>query len=286
MLATLSTVKAHSGITDTSEDTLLAQLIGVCSDTIRGYAKFWFGAFIASNTLANPTVVTSYSHGLQTGDTISIAGSNSTPTIDGARVVTVIDQNTFSVPVNVTGAGTAGYYSRTFTEFYSGNGTRFLKLKQRPVQSVTSMYLDNSGYWGEGSNAFASTSQLTAGTDFALVRDNGEAIEQSLTGQVAKIAGVWDEPASRPRGMLTATRGVALGNIKATYIAGYMPVPMRYQLACMQMVAQVRSTRTVGGPVQSLSYDYFSVTYGGAAEQAMQVGSVKQLLGDLKEWVW
>lgn len=68
---------------------------------------------ITSNTLANPTVITSANHGLTTGRTITISGSNSTPTINGSRVVTVISTNTFSVPVNVTVAGTAGSWATT-----------------------------------------------------------------------------------------------------------------------------------------------------------------------------
>lgn len=63
---------------------------------------------ITGNTVANPTVVTSEGHGLTTGDTIYIVNSNSDPVIDGERVVTVIDADTFSVPVNVTTAGTQG----------------------------------------------------------------------------------------------------------------------------------------------------------------------------------
>ena len=72
---------------------------------------------IASNTLANPTVVTMISsngspipHGLISGDKVLFSGSNSTPVIDGVRVVTVISSTTFSVPVNVTTAGTAGSF--------------------------------------------------------------------------------------------------------------------------------------------------------------------------------
>jgi hypothetical protein len=68
-------------------------------------------AAITANTLANPTVVTSAAHGLAAGTTsIVIGGSNSTPTIDGARTATYIGANTFSVPVNVTVAGTSGYW--------------------------------------------------------------------------------------------------------------------------------------------------------------------------------
>lgn len=64
--------------------------------------------YITANSLANPTVITSVAHGLGSGQAISIIGSNSTPTIDGNRVVTVLSADTFSVPVNVSGAGTAG----------------------------------------------------------------------------------------------------------------------------------------------------------------------------------
>jgi hypothetical protein len=66
---------------------------------------------ITSNTMANPTVVTTpINHGLTTGDVIQIFSSNSTPTITGERTVTVISPTTFSVPVNVTVAGTTGYF--------------------------------------------------------------------------------------------------------------------------------------------------------------------------------
>jgi hypothetical protein len=66
---------------------------------------------ITSNSLANPTVITTPSaHGLTSGDIIQVYDSISTPTIDGERIVTVISPTTFSVPVNVTVAGTSGYY--------------------------------------------------------------------------------------------------------------------------------------------------------------------------------
>lgn len=66
---------------------------------------------ISTNTLANPTVITTpTAHGLTSGDIIQVFDSNSTPTIDGERIVTVLSPTTFSVPVNVTVAGTAGYF--------------------------------------------------------------------------------------------------------------------------------------------------------------------------------
>lgn len=70
-----------------------------------------FKHLISANTLANPTVITTtIAHGLTTGDIIQVFDSNSTPTIDGERTVTVISPTTFSAPVNVTVPGTTGYF--------------------------------------------------------------------------------------------------------------------------------------------------------------------------------
>ena len=69
---------------------------------------------IIATSVANPTVVTCGSvHGLRTGDTITVTGSNGTPNVDGAaQVVTVLSDRTFSLPVNVTIAGTAGIFTK------------------------------------------------------------------------------------------------------------------------------------------------------------------------------
>jgi hypothetical protein len=63
---------------------------------------------ITQISAANPTVVTSPAHGLVDGVPITIAGSNSIPTIDGSQVVKVLTPDTFTVPIAVTTAGTEG----------------------------------------------------------------------------------------------------------------------------------------------------------------------------------
>jgi hypothetical protein len=69
---------------------------------------------IVSNSLANPTVVTTLApHGLANGDRVFFtASTTSNPLLTATpyQVVTVISPTTFSVPVNVTTAGTAGAY--------------------------------------------------------------------------------------------------------------------------------------------------------------------------------
>lgn len=63
----------------------------------------------ASNiSVANPSVITTtLPHRLSTFDSVTITGSNSTPSVDGYYKIVVLSPTTFSVPVNVTVAGTA-----------------------------------------------------------------------------------------------------------------------------------------------------------------------------------
>jgi hypothetical protein len=67
---------------------------------------------ITSNSQANPSVVTTpVPHGLATGQVVVISGvATSSPTINGTRTVTVTGTHTFTVPVNVTVAGTGGSF--------------------------------------------------------------------------------------------------------------------------------------------------------------------------------
>ena len=67
---------------------------------------------IVSSSVANPSIITATGHGfpdLMNGKTIIISGhAGSTPDINGSHVMTWIDVDTFSIPVNVTVGGTGG----------------------------------------------------------------------------------------------------------------------------------------------------------------------------------
>jgi hypothetical protein len=82
---------------------------------------------ITSNTLANPTIVTCpVPHGLTTGDVVLISGViTSTPAINGQQTVTKINATQFSIPVNVTVAGTGGSFVRASTN-NGGVGTQLV----------------------------------------------------------------------------------------------------------------------------------------------------------------
>lgn len=73
---------------------------------------------ITSNSAADPTVITSANHGLKTNRYISISGvSSSSPSIDSSFAVTRIDENTFSIDVDVVTAGTGGTFSTEVSSF-------------------------------------------------------------------------------------------------------------------------------------------------------------------------
>lgn len=172
----------------------------------------------------------------------------------------------------------------TYTEFYSGDGTNIIRLRQTPVQSITSLYLDNAGFFGTVSGSFASASQLIEGTDFVLNRDNNSATEKSTSGIVWRINGSWDRPSSRVNGTLSTIPGSAMGNIKVTYVGGYATVPADIQGACIQAVAMFRAMPVVG-LAQSENYEDYSYTLADPSAQEKIMGSLKSLLKPYRRFV-
>lgn len=66
-------------------------------------------------------ITTSAPHGLINGDSVVIANSNSTPSIDGVWPITYISPTTFSIPVTTTIAGSAGVVKVTLDAVASAN---------------------------------------------------------------------------------------------------------------------------------------------------------------------
>lgn len=283
-LETLAQIKVDLGISGSGEDTTLTKFLREACAVIRKHCGAYIGGKIESYTAANPTVCTAIGHELESGDTIVIANSNGT-SIDGSRVVTRVSDDTFTVPVNVASVGTAGDYYRTLTEYYAGNGRRELQLNQRPVISIGSVYEDTGAYYGEASGAFASTTLLTAGTQYCLLRDNGDKAEQSLGGILLRLGGVWPAGSEQLRGMLTTSPAPGLGNIKVTYNAGYAVVPADVRRAVAKLVAEIRVSAGQPSDIQSESLDYYSYSKMSADEQAKALTSVKGLLKRYKRWV-
>lgn len=107
---------------------------------------------ITSSSVANPTVITCTGHGMISGDSVLIAGhEGSTPAVDGSYTVTRVNDDTFTVPVNVSSGGTGGTATKTSTNhgaaaylqvFSIGSGTVNLKVQDSADNST---YADVTG---------------------------------------------------------------------------------------------------------------------------------------------
>ena len=134
---------------------------------------------ITNISVANPTVVTVANHGYQNGDSVNISGSNSTPIIDGDWVVSNVTTNTFTVPVNVTGSGSAGTVTKTSSRLGGvlvavllsiGSGTNYtLQWQTSADNGVADAYTNVAGLV---------TSALTAAAAESRVRVNSVLIKR------------------------------------------------------------------------------------------------------------
>lgn len=116
----LSTLELLTGGNPRSSLLALAQKLDasptVVTTTYEADIDDYTGAITAISG-ANPTVVTSAAHNLITGRMVEITGTNSSPSINGTYPVTVINANTFSIPVSVKIPGTAGNWQTAGQNF-------------------------------------------------------------------------------------------------------------------------------------------------------------------------
>ncbi len=119
---------------------------------------------ITSASVANPSVVTSTAHGLTSGDSILIENSNTTPTIDGARIVTVTGADTFTVPVNVTVAGTRGDWMSVYEQELitdAGFTAADIKTDWELLGGVPNLFSGVSNLFAFQKNTVDSSSRIT-----------------------------------------------------------------------------------------------------------------------------
>jgi hypothetical protein len=116
----LSLLQLNRGINSRTQLGLLA--IKLDLDTGVNYSQFendiaLKSGTITSTTVSTATVITSAAHGLLNGRVVTIDSSTTTPSINGTFVVTVIDANSFSVPVTVAIAEAGGNWQTAASNF-------------------------------------------------------------------------------------------------------------------------------------------------------------------------
>lgn len=291
---TLAAAKNALNITsgDTSQDAQLTQWLSenhhlLVKEVQQEIGNVVEDVAVASGGVSNLTI---RGHGYNTGDTISISGSNSTPSVDGQQAVTVIDQDTVSIAVDVTMAASRPCWANMVfqDEYYSTDGTKIIALRQRPVLSVQSVYYDPNGYFGSPpapADPFSSTTLMVPGTDYTLYIDNDRE-RSSERGHIMRINGYWPKPNERVRGILISVPGAANGNLKISYMAGRRFLPLDLQRASNLMLAIARMTADRGMLMQSESLDYYTYNLADSQQAQGMLGTIQQILANYKEWRW
>lgn len=179
-----------------------------------------------------------------------------------------------------------GYVKAARTEYYDGSGTQKLILRCRPVylSPTPRVFVDVGGLFGSTDAAFASTSELTYGTDFAL---EGVVDGVSRRAILVRRNNLWPKVAVRHAGYLTPWVDHAPGAVKVVYTAGWTAdtVPGDVIAAMQQLIARMRFMFPTGLPVSSDSYEDRSISIS-VQEKDWLLGHVKHLLNPHRNRRW
>lgn len=123
------------------------------------------------------------------------------------------------------------FNSQTYTEWLDGNNTDTLLLREYPITSVTGIWVSTGdAHYEDG--VFPSSDLLTEGTDYGLVL-----VGSVRNGIVKRFKRVWPGRLVSTIGLVNAYLQPGYGNIKATYVAGYDPIPVDLQMAMFAIMA-------------------------------------------------
>lgn len=166
-----------------------------------------------------------------------------------------------------------------YTEYYSGNGTPFLLLRQYPVTSVSLVCVDDGGYFGSAPDAFNASLNLVQGVDYALMSG---AAGFGSTGILRRIGTTWHRIPSRAVGIIENLPGIPNGNIKVQYSAGFAVIPGAITMAVNAAVLKLLSTTMAGGGVASMSYEDASLNYLGPSDASQLFGAIESTLAQFR----
>lgn len=159
---------------------------------------------------------------------------------------------------------------KTRTQYYLGNGTQKLLLRNRPVWNPQDMevYVEQGGHFGATSGSFSPGTRLVYGNDYALVLDEyGETVSgvevdaRSRCGILLRVNGNWPKTLARQGGLLSPFLAADTGSIKITYTAGYTvdTLPMVFRLAMNLLIQRLRYIMPLGLELSSEHYEERSI---------------------------
>lgn len=142
-------------------------------DLVRVYDSEPILVQIEGSSVANPTVITTrVPHGLGSSGTriVTVSGhSGSTPSINGLRLATLTGPSTFTIPVNVTVAGTGGTAGFPGTNPYPEPNGRWTVTRIDATHFSFSTTLSGDGVDMVGGHCFLWDSDTPAGRHFSIL---------------------------------------------------------------------------------------------------------------------
>ena len=180
----------------------------------------------------------------------------------------------------------------TYTDYLDGTGLNSILLRETPVQSITNIWLDQAGYYGQGSG-FASSSLLTAGVDYALMPDfqkDSSHHDWSGSGMVRRLGlGTASyfvvSNSTIAGGAKFAVWPVGVGNIKVTYVAGYATIPDDLTFAATSLATWCYNSRTQPGYVvanEALGAYSYGLLAGAGKGMPPEIGTLRQVLASYR----
>ncbi len=178
-----------------------------------------------------------------------------------------------------------------FTEYHDGTGFIDVQLRKPFVSSVATVNVDQNGAYGQGPNAFAAATLLTAGRDYALVYDDGSTGNPGKSGLLRRLnyPSVWWWPSDwfiggRAGGLSYSAPPwwpVGLGNIKVTYSYGFAVIPSSIKGAVCDGVAILANSSKYGGALTSENLGAHSVSMD--LNRSPEFSTVRQLLSRYRD---
>ncbi len=151
--------------------------------------------------------------------------------------------------------------------FYNGNNTQVIRLRQKPVVSITNVWEDPNACAGQGPNDFGTGTLLTAGVNYYLPWDMPNGQNASWTGRLVKLNSVWEPQWRYYSGLLTPTIAQSNGTIKVEYVYGWPDgIPLDITQAAENMIAAFRAGAQYGKSLSSFSFKGFSPNFSQSAQ--------------------
>ena len=169
--------------------------------------------------------------------------------------------------------------SKDYIEYYSGDDSPFLLLRQYPVTAVALVCVDDAGYFGARSGGFDTSLNLVNGVGYALMSGAGG---MGSTGMLRRIGTTWHRIPSRACGVIQNLPGIPSGNIKVQYTAGFVVIPAAITMAVNAAVLKQALMAAAGGAASQVGYEDASVSFLSPSDAARLFGSIESTLANYR----